>query len=386
YVSRSLFDHDGAQSGTMYILRDITKLRDLESQLEMHEKMAKLLARTEDENPINKTALPMFVGESPVMQKVFKLIKRVAASDATILIDGESGTGKELVARAIHAGGNRKDAGFVPVNCGAIPENLIESELFGHKKGAFTGADSDHPGLFRQADRGTVFLDEIGELPLHMQSKLLRVLQEKTVRPVGGSHDLPIDVRIVAATNRNLKREVERGRFREDLYYRLNVINLMLPPLRERKDDIPLLVNSILKQLCHEKSYPVVSPAAMQLLLEYDYPGNVRELENILERALVLGGEIIMPEHFPETLKNPKAGGRTTGLAETAIIIDEQIDFPVKLDDLLADVERQYLEIALLKTNGAKKKAANLLGINFRSFRYRLQKFGIGGEEEDGID
>ncbi|MBX7138786.1 MAG: sigma 54-interacting transcriptional regulator [Oligoflexia bacterium] len=380
---RELFDQAGEQTGTIISFRDITKLRALEDQIEVQERLARLLSGQDQPSPPALAQLPQFVGESPVIQKVFALIKRVAPSDATVLIDGESGTGKELVARAIHLSGPRAKAPFVPVNCGAIPENLIESELFGHKKGSFTSADSDHTGLFRQADGGTIFLDEIGELPIHMQSKLLRALQEKSVRPVGGDRDIPIDVRIIAATNRNLRYEVEQKNFREDLYYRLNVIHLMLPPLRERRTDIPILINAILKTLCASKTMPVVPPATMQLLMDYNYPGNVRELENALERALVLGGEAILPEHLPDSFTARHSAGINpeTGKPHTRIIIDESINLPVKLDEILAEVERRYLESALEKTHGAKKKAAHLLGINFRSFRYRLQKFGIGDEE-----
>ncbi len=381
---RPLYAGNGTKTGKILMIRDLTELKSLEDQLEMQERLARLLA--EPDSPNSQTELSQFVGESILMQKVFQLIKRVAPSDATVLIDGESGTGKELAARAIHLGGPRARGQFIPVNCGAIPENLIESEMFGHKKGAFTGADSDHIGLFRQAEGGTIFLDEIGELPLHMQAKLLRALQEKSVRPVGGDRDIAINVRIIAATNKNLRKEVEADAFREDLFYRLNVIHIKLPALRERKEDIPLLVNSTLKRLCRKGTVPVVAPAAMQYLVDYNYPGNVRELENILERAFVLGGEVILPEHFPESVRlySVCADGEL-GTSSTKIIIDDNIQFPVKLDDILGGIERKYLEVALLQTKGAKKKAANLLGINFRSFRYRLQKFGIG-EGEDSED
>lgn len=378
-----VFGDSGEQTGMIFIFRDITKLRSIEEQLRMQERMAELLAQKEDESGPSRTKINKFVGESPIMQKVFKLIERVANSDATILISGESGTGKELVAKAIHLGSSRAQGPFVPVNCGAIPENLIESELFGHKKGSFTGADSDSLGLFRQAENGTIFLDEIGELPLAMQTKLLRALQEKRVRPVGGERDIPMNVRVIAATNRNLKREIESGNFREDLYYRLNVINIQLPALRERKEDIPLLVNSILRGLVKEGQNPVVPPATMQFLLDYGYPGNVRELENILERALILGGEVILPDHLPESIRAPQQEqAPAPKIAETQIIIDETIEFPVDLDQVLASIERRYLEIALLKSRGVKKRAAELLGMNFRSFRYRLQKFGISSEDD----
>jgi len=382
YKTREIADENGQPRGKVFSFKDITQLKNLENKLQIHEQMAKLLATIDDETTSSDSPLSGFVGESPVMEKVFKLITRVSTSDATVLIDGESGTGKELVARSIHMGGPRANGPFVPVNCGAIPENLIESQLFGHKKGAFTGAESDHIGLFRQAEGGTIFLDEIGELPLQMQAKLLRALQEKNVRPVGAERDYALNCRIIAATNRNLKKEVEQHKFREDLFYRLNVIHVMLPPLRERKEDIPILVNSILKRLCKDKPLPMVTPEALAFLINYSYPGNVRELENVLERALVIGGEVIMPEHFPEGVRSLNQSGGASGLRETTIVVDENIQFPVKLDEILDRVERKYLEVALIQTNGAKKKAANLLGINFRSFRYRLQKFGIDSDEE----
>ncbi len=381
---RPVLSASGEQSGTIFIFQDVTKLREIEEQFKIQERMARLLANKNEEGEIFSTKLSEFVGESPVMQKVFSLISRVAPSEATVLIHGESGTGKELVAKAIHLGGKRSVGPFVPVNCGAIPENLIESEFFGHKKGSFTGADSDYIGLFRQAEGGTIFLDEIGELPLHMQSKLLRAIQEKNVHPVGGNRDIPINVRIIAATNKNLKKEVEEKRFREDLFYRLNVINLQLPSLHERKDDIPLLVNSILKNLVPSDRIPIVPPATMQLLMSYNYPGNVRELENILERAVVLGGEAILAEHLPDTVRAAVEGDNgaikpKTGKI-TEIIVTENLELPVNLDEILSCIERRYLEVALVNSNGGKKKAADLLGVNFRSFRYRLQKFGMDRE------
>ncbi len=380
YHIRSILDASGSEIGKIYILQDVTKIRRIEGQLRVQEQMARLLSQPQAVSSDSVLRGANFVGESQIMKKVFNLIQRVAPSEATVLISGESGTGKELVARAIHRGSPRPSAPFVPVNCGAIPENLIESELFGYKKGAFTGADSDHSGLFRQAEGGTLFLDEIGELPLHMQTKLLRSLQSRSVRPVGGERDIAVNVRIVTATNRTLKKEVEKGNFREDLFYRLNVINISLPPLRDRKDDIPLLINATLKRLTKGRFTPVIPPATMQMLLNYDYPGNVRELENILERAFVLGGEVMLPEHLPDNVRHPHAGHAGEASLETQILIDENIEFPIKLDDLLATVERRYLEVALVRTNGARKKAADLLGMNFRSFRYRLQKFGIGDE------
>lgn len=366
--------------GKVYIFEDITALRSIEEQLELQEKMARLLM-SEPERAQHQE-LGTLVGESPVIRKVFALIRRVAVSDATILITGESGTGKELAAKAIHQASPRASGPFVAVNCGAIPETLIESELFGHVRGAFTGAASDHNGLFRQANGGTLFLDEVGELSPAMQAKILRALQEKSIRPVGAEKTASVDVRVLAATNRSLRDEVVTGSFREDLFYRLNVINLVLPPLRDRKTDIPLLVNFFLRKSSRGGPLPFVSPEAMRRLAAYDYPGNVRELENIIERACVLGGDVILPEHLPENVTDAESAGDAPRRAETRIIVDETIEFPVSLDEVLACVERRYLEVALVKTNGAKKKAADLLGINFRSFRYRLQKFGLGEEAE----
>ncbi len=354
--------------------RDLKLLREehrtLESKLALQEKMAHLLASS-DESIIGKPrAFRDFIGESDLMKGIFKLISRAATTDATVLVSGESGTGKELVARALHSASARADKPFIAVNCGAIPENLIESELFGHKKGSFTGATTDSIGLFRQANGGTIFLDELGELPASMQVKLLRVLQEQSVRPVGSPTDLPINVRIIAATNRNLKKEVKEGRFREDLFYRVNVINIHLPPLRERKEDIPALVSSFIKRLSKDNDPPQVSPSALDMLTSYGYPGNVRELENILERAIVLGPDVITPEHLPDYLYSTISHKN-----DTQILCFEDLTLPVDLDKILEMVEKRYIEIALEKTGGAKKRAADLLGINFRSFRYRLAKF-----------
>ena len=369
--------------GFLFVMQDVTKLRSIEEQLAAHERMARLLSeqQTPAKTPPHSTFSREFIGESPIMRKVFDLIERVAQSEATVLIGGESGTGKELAARAIHNLSTRHAKPFIAINCGAIPENLIESELFGHRKGSFTGAIADHNGLFRQAEGGTLFLDEIGELPLSMQAKLLRVLQEKVCRPVGGERDHPVNVRIIGATNRNLKTEVSASRFREDLFYRLNVINIKLPPLRERLEDIPLLAHRFLSRLAPHLEKQAISPAAMQMLFSHSFPGNVRELENIIERALVFGGTVILPEHLPEYLQKPATIGEERK-PETTILIDESLTLPIDLEAALAKVERTYLEGALSQAKGAKKKAAELLGVNMRSFRYRCQKYHIGDEEE----
>ena len=350
----------------------------------MHEQMTKLLASVDQ----NKAAIDFndvqIVGETQIMKKVYNLVERVAGSDASVLISGESGTGKELIARAIHHHSPRNQRPFVAVNCGAIPENLIESELFGHKRGSFTGAVNDSPGLFRQAHTGTIFLDEVGELPIALQTKLLRVLQEKMIRPVGEVRDIPVDVRVVAATHRDLKKEIEIGGFREDLYYRLNVVTIPLPSLRERREDIPLLVRHFIARNASEDSpLPKISPEALQLLMNFDFPGNIRELENTIERAIVLGGQAILPEHLPDEILNFSSNKTTMSSSandeETAIVL-----LPIDLERELEKIERRWLTEALEQSSGIKKHAAEMLGLNFRSFRYRLKKYGMGDESAEG--
>jgi len=314
------------------------------------------------------------VGNSPVMQRVYELIAQVANSKANVVITGESGTGKEMVARAIHDGGERSNRPFVVVNCAAIPENLLESELFGHVKGAFTGAVQNKTGLFEAASGGTLFLDEVGELPLPLQVKLLRAIQEKSFRRVGGTRDQSADVRIVAATNRQLEEDVKTGRFREDLYYRLNVIEIPLPPLRERPDDIALLIHHFIEKYARELGKEVTgcSEEAMQKLLRYRFPGNVRELENVIERAVALSREAtIRLESLPPALLNPPLPAKTTRVPPEG----------VNLDSLMEEYERSLLLEALIPARGVKKRAAQLLGISFRSFRYRLEKLGIDDAE-----
>jgi len=312
------------------------------------------------------------IGKSPRMQRLFDLIAKIQSAKTSVLITGESGTGKELVARALHTEGNRSEAEFVAVNCGAIPDNLMESELFGHVKGAFTGAVSDKIGLIRRADKGTLFLDEIGELSLGLQVKLLRVLQERTVRPVGGEEEIEVDVRVVAATNRELEEEVARGAFRSDLYYRLNVIELRLPPLRQRQTDIVLLAEHFLTR--HTAGLPSkirgFSPEARKHLEQYDYPGNVRELENMIERAVTLAdGPLIEVVDLPER----NATTSPLGAQVPTAIPKEGID----LDRVIADFERGIVEQAMEQAGGVRKRAAGLLGISFRSLRYRLAKLGL---------
>ena len=310
------------------------------------------------------------LGRSRPMHRVMELVAQVAPTRTNVLISGESGTGKEMVARAIHRQGDRRERPFVAVNCAAIPENLLESELFGHVKGAFTGAVQQKPGLFEVADKGTLFLDEVAELTPPLQVKLLRVIQEKTIRRVGGTGDRRVDVRILAATNKNLQEEVRAGRFREDLYYRLNVIEIELPPLRDRLDDIPLLVAHFVEKHSAELERPVrgVSEAAMQRILAHDFPGNVRELENVIERAVALcPGEQIDTEALPPALLAPAPR------SDAPRIPPEGVD----LEALTGEYEKGLLLEALDRAHGVKKRAASLLGISFRSFRYRLEKLGI---------
>jgi two-component system response regulator PilR (NtrC family) len=318
--------------------------------------------------------LARLLGKSRAMQKVFEMIGKIHSTKTSVLITGESGTGKELVARALHTEGSRSKEAFVAVNCGAIPEELMESELFGHKKGAFTGAVVDKTGIINEADGGTLFLDEIGELSMNLQVKLLRVLQERKVKPVGGTEELDVDVRVIAATNRDLEAEVARGAFRADLYYRLNVIEVWLPPLRHRREDIPLLADHFLRRFAAEHNRPLhLSTEAIRKLESYDFPGNVRELENMLERAVALSsGPIIGVDDLP----NVKASRST----ETA-----PVEFPsegVDLDRLVSDFERGWVLRALDQTGGVRKRAAVLLNISFRSLRYRLEKLGIDRGDE----
>ena len=310
------------------------------------------------------------IGHSRVMQDVHELIGQVAETKTNVLVYGESGTGKELVARAIHDQSPRSKKPFVAINCGAIPENLLESELFGHVKGAFTGAVQNKDGLFEAATGGTLFLDEIGELSHPLQVKLLRAIQEKSIRRVGDTADRKIDVRIVSATNRRLEDEVAAGRFREDVYYRLNVIQLTLPPLRDRPEDIPLLAQHFIRRFADEigKEVEGMDGEAFDVLSTYGFPGNVRELENLIERAVTLArGPVIGTALLPPTVTaNPPA-------APISRIDDEGVD----LEALVATYERSLLSEALSNSGGIKKKAARLLGISFRSFRYRLEKLEV---------
>ena len=307
--------------------------------------------------------LQSMIGDSSSMQQVRALIEKLARSQAPIYISGESGSGKELAARLIHTRSARSTGTFVPVNCGAIPENLMESEFFGYRKGAFTGADGDRDGFFQAANGGTLFLDEVADLPLPMQVKLLRAIQEKRVRKVGSVAEEAVDVRIICATHRNLRECVDKGSFRQDLYYRLNVIELRMPPLRERIEDIAPLVDSILRRLCGDHP-PKLSNAALKAMELYSFPGNVRELENILERATALSsGEVIEADDLH--LEPGEMAGEVIGRGSET------------LDDYLNRLERQAILEALQKTEGNRTAAARLLGVTFRSMRYRLERLGI---------
>ncbi len=326
-------------------------------------------------------AFPEIIGESREMIKIFEMIQRIAVTPANVLIYGESGTGKELVAQAIHRHSHVNDQVFVPITCSAIPEELMESELFGHVKGSFTGAITDKKGLFQLADNGTAFLDEIGELTPIIQTKLLRVLQEREIKPVGGIEVEKVNVRIIAATNRILEEEIMAGRFREDLFYRLAVVPLRVPPLRERKGDVPLLVNFFLKKYSKlfRKKIQEMSSYAMEVLMKYDFPGNVRELENIIERGVALeSSNIILPESL--TLSTFRQANNTKDNSDSApfqVVANEDELFSRGLEEVMADTEKRLLQAALEKTGNSKMRAAELLGISFRSFRYKVKKYAI---------
>jgi two-component system, NtrC family, response regulator PilR len=318
----------------------------------------------------------LLVGNSPAMRHIYKMIVQVAKTKTNILITGESGTGKELIARAIHQESDRIEQPFVVINCGGIPETLMESELFGHKKGSFTGATQDKKGLFEVAHKGTIFLDEIGELSLPIQVKLLRAVQEKAFKPVGSNEDISVDIRIISATNKNLEKEVIAGNFREDLFYRLNVIEIKVPPLRERKADLRALAQHFLEKYSKEmgKEISKFSSYAIDLLNKYDFPGNIRELENLLERSVALSTtNIILPDSLALSLHKRRW---IEGFKDRRFDLDE-VGRGVSLDAILEEIEGAYLKKALDCSHGSKNKAAELLGISFRSLRYRLDKLNI---------
>ncbi len=344
------------------VIRNALERRDLERE--------NILLRKEIQS---RYGFGNIIGQSPQMLNVYDLIQRIAPSKTNVLITGESGTGKELVAKAVHYNSPRKEHPIVTINCGGLPETLLESELFGYQKGAFTGATSNKQGLFETADKGTIFLDEIGDLPISLQVKLLRVTQDMSFKRIGGTSEIEVDVRIISATNKDLEEEVIQGRFREDLYYRLNVIQIHLPPLRERKEDIPLLAQHFLEKYSKESGKKIgqISSYAIESLMDYSLPGNVRELENIIQRSVTLEtSNIILPESlalssFKE--KKRKEEGLQIELAKDGI----------DLDKLMERVEKDLILQALKEAGGIKKRAAKILGVSFDSLRYRLEKLGL---------
>ena len=384
-----LSDSNQQLLGYVAIFEDVTKQKQTEEKVRIEEELRR---SREIELPASSKGFDSVpfrfegvVGKSGGIEKIYQLIQKVAAGCTNVLISGESGTGKELVARAIHLNGPRQGKPFVAVNCGAIPETLIESELFGHVRGAFTGAVADHNGLFKQADQGTIFLDEVGELPLHLQVKLLRVLQEKSFTPVGASKPVKVDVRVISATNRDLRKELEEGRFREDLYYRLNVVHMVLPPLRSRKEDIPSLAHYFLRKFAAslDKNVEEISSGALMQLMNHTYPGNVRELENIIEHAVaVTNKNILTDEDLPLQVKgvpsadDTDASDRTT-LGGAEVFFNKGLSLDVELETH----EKYILLGALKRANGVQKKAAEILGINYRSLRHRLEKYELLGSK-----
>ncbi len=355
---------------------ELPRLRDL-VQRALQLKHAAVPPVTPD-HPLNQ----QLIGTSPAMQQLRTLLAKVARSQAPVYISGESGTGKEVAARLIHQLGPRSTGPFVPVNCGAIPSELMESEFFGHKKGSFTGATEDKQGLFQSAHGGTLFLDEVADLPLSMQVKLLRAIQEKKIRPVGGQQEIAVDLRVLSATHKNLSRMVEAGQFRQDLYYRINVIEIKIPPLREREGDVLILADSFLKKLAQEwqLTAPQLSPRSRQHLLDYPFPGNVRELHNTLERALTLcEGDTILPEHLQLSPVVVAAEAHPSNTLP-----------PEGLEAHLQAIEKQLLLRALELSHWNRTAAAKKLGMTFRSLRYRLKKLGLDdssdGAEDHGED
>jgi two-component system response regulator PilR (NtrC family) len=346
-------------------------------KMKVREKIENRLLR--QENLLLKRTLGLshqfsnIIGRSEAMLAVFKMIETVARTNSTILLTGESGTGKGLVAQAIHFHSLRRDKPMVSLNCGALPENLLESELFGHMRGSFTGADGNKKGLLEVAERGTVFLDEIGEMSAVMQVKLLRVLQERRFRRVGGLEEITADIRVVAATNQDLARAITEGRFREDLYYRINVIPISLPPLRERREDIGLLADHFLAKYNEQmgKEIAAVSRESMELLMQHDWPGNIRELENVMERAVALEATpAILPESLPASIR-----GDAPRL--TAAPVDGLPESGFDLEAHVKEIERSYIAEALKRAGGVQVKAAELLGMSFRSFRYYVKKYNL---------
>ncbi len=338
------------------------------------------LSKSDSQSAVETDEPGLLLGESPELRKLRNQTRKLARSQAPVFISGESGSGKELVARMIHLQGPRAEGSFVAVNCGAIPSELMESEFFGHKKGSFTGAVENKDGLFRSADGGTLFLDEVADLPLAMQVKLLRAIQEKAVRPVGDTKEIPVDIRVLSATHKNLPELVQDGSFRQDLFYRINVIELAVPPLRERAGDIPLLADHILRRIAQEyECDPArLTEAAITRLQDYDFPGNVRELENILERAFTLCDEDLIDAHDLHL-----GGGAVPGSSSPTMLNNDDAqetrvpEGEIDLEGYLESIERQAIEKALEATRWNKTAAAKRLGISFRALRYRLKKLGM---------
>ncbi|SEA47812.1 sigma-54-dependent transcriptional regulator [Microbulbifer marinus] len=368
----------------------VSKPVDLE-QLRSLVKLALRLKQKRDQTPHAGADEQLLLGEAENMRNLRRQIAKVARSDAPVYISGESGSGKELAARSIHGLGARADKPFVPINCGAVPAELMESEFFGHKKGSFTGAHKDKLGLLQSAEGGTLFLDEVADLPLEMQVKLLRAIQEKRIRPIGSSQEVPIDVRILSATHKDLTREVAEGRFRSDLYYRINVIEIAVPPLRERSEDIPLLADVIMRRIAANADVapPRLSGDTLETLQKYPFPGNVRQLENILERAFTLSDQYeIQADDLlldrdaaqpPEASETPSPTPSSMAEHLPAESYSGQFD-PSQfssLDDFLQAIERDAIESALTETRWNRTAAAQKLGISFRSLRYRLKKLGL---------
>jgi two-component system response regulator PilR (NtrC family) len=326
-----------------------------------------------------RNSLDNIIGASPAMEKLKQTIRTVASTQSTVLVYGESGTGKELVARAVHSCSPRASEPFVSINCGAFPETLLESELFGYVKGAFTGANQNKRGLFEVADSGTIFLDEIGEMTLTMQVKLLRVLQERCIRPVGGTEEIAIDVRVIAATNRDLEKQVAENTFREDLYYRLNVIPVTVPPLRDRREDVPLLVNHFLRKYAPAagKSIARVNAGSLATLAHYDWPGNVRQLENTIERAVAL--ETSEELHVELPAERPRARAAAAGVGGDGLTVSPGSVLPEGMDmeKYVAEIERSLLKSALAQSNGVQARAADVLKISYRSFRHLMKKYDL---------
>jgi two-component system NtrC family response regulator len=352
----------------------LTKPIDLEELSLLLERVENSIQLTWENRQLRQTLKEKFrfegvIGQSPAMEEVLSLVARVAPSQSTVLIRGESGTGKGLIARVIHVHSPRAAAPFITINCAAIPETLLESELFGHEKGSFTGALAQHRGKFEQANGGTLFLDEIGDLSASLQAKILRAIQDKSFERVGGSHTIQTDVRLISATHQNLEQLIREGRFRQDLYFRLNVVSVLLPPLRERREDLPLLIDHFLKKfgLENQKENLEITREARDLLLRYPYPGNVRELENLIERAVVLcRDQVITSRDLPFHLKEARSEGAPI-----------PPDSPLTLPEQVEALEKQLIQRALGEAEGVQTRAAEILGISERVLRYKLQKYGL---------